>query len=428
MKALFTRLSAAFGASPDGRRPAGGRALGWAARFFSGMLALTLLARGMAGAAMPRVTLGRAGAGVLAARLETDGTVTAAGSLPVYLPAALPVRGVPVAAGQTVAEGDTLAQLDEEALAQAIAQSQAELAVLDARLARLADAPPLDESALAEARRTLLWAQQDYDALAGEEDPDPDALAAAQRALDRAAAAVETERAACIRAQQQLELSAQENAAEAAAVRLKRQAEQKTLEQLTALADAGGRLCAPAAGVLLSVSLSPGQTADPTLPAVTLADAGAGYLVRFWLTEEEAKQAKPGQTVRVVQGQQTADAALLALAAPNAEGRTEAAARLEGTGWRCAPAACTLTLSSQQYEQLLPASAVQSGPTGDCVYTVERSTTLLGVQNLLVRVPVTVLAAADGRVAVQAALAPDAEVVLASTGALAAGGRVRVEE
>ena len=428
MKALFTRLSAAFGASPDGQRPAGGRALGWAARFFAGMLALTLLARGMAGAAMPRVTLGRAGAGVLAARLETDGTVTAAGSLPVYLPAALPVRGVPVAAGQTVAEGDTLAQLDEEALAQAIAQSQAELAVLDARLARLADAPPLDESALAEARRTLLWAQQDYDALAGEDEPDPDALAAAQRALDRAAAAVETERAACIRAQQQLELSAQENAAEAAAVRLKRQAEQKTLEQLTALADAGGRLCAPAAGVLLSVSLSPGQTADPALPAVTLADAGAGYLVRFWLTEEEAKQAKPGQTVRVVQGQQTADAALLALAAPNAEGRTEAAARLEGTGWRCAPAACTLTLSSQQYEQLLPASAVQSGPTGDCVYTVERRTTLLGVQNLLVRVPVTVLAAADGRVAVQAALAPDAEVVLASTGALAAGGRVRVEE
>ena len=428
MKALFTRLSAAFGASPDGQRPAGGRALGWAARFFAGMLALTLLARGMAGAAMPRVTLGRAGAGVLAARLETDGTVTAAGSLPVYLPAALPVRGVPVAAGQTVAEGDTLAQLDEEALAQAIAQSQAELAVLDARLARLADAPPLDESALAEARRTLLWAQQDYDALAGEDEPDPDALAAAQRALDRAAAAVETERAACIRAQQQLELSAQENAAEAAAVRLKRQAEQKTLEQLTALADAGGRLCAPAAGVLLSVSLSPGQTADPALPAVTLADAGAGYLVRFWLTEEEAKQAKPGQTVRVVQGQQTADAALLALAAPNAEGRTEAAARLEGTGWRCAPAACTLTLSSQQYEQLLPASAVQSGPTGDCVYTVERRTTLLGVQNLLVRVPITVLAAADGRVAVQAALAPDAEVVLASTGALAAGGRVRVEE
>lgn len=428
MKALFTRLSAAFGASPDGRCPAGGRALGWAARFFAGMLALTLLARGMAGAAMPRVTLGRAGAGVLTARLETDGTVTAAGSLPVYLPAALPVRGVPVAAGQTVAEGDTLVQLDEEALAQAIAQSQAELAVLDARLARLADAPPLDESALAEARRTLLWAQQDYDALAGEDEPDPDALAAAQRALDRAAAAVETERAACIRAQQQLELSAQENAAEAAAVRLKRQAEQKTLEQLTALANAGGRLCAPAAGVLLSVSLSPGQTADPALPAVTLADAGAGYLVRFWLTEEEAKQAKPGQTVRVVQGQQTADAALLALAAPNAEGRTEAAARLEGTGWRCAPAACTLTLSSQQYEQLLPASAVQSGPTGDCVYTVERRTTLLGVQNLLVRVPVTVLAAADGRVAVQAALAPDAEVVLASTGALAAGGRVRVEE
>lgn len=423
MKALFTRLSAAFGAGP-----AGGRALGWAARFFAGMLALTLLARGMAGAAMPRVTLGRTGAGVLTTRLEADGTVTAAGSLPVCLPAALPVRGVPVAAGQTVAEGDTLAQLDEEALAQAIAQSQAELAVLDARLARLADAPPLDESALAEARRTLLWAQQDYDALAGEDDPDPDALAAAQRALDRAAAAVETERAACIRAQRQLELSAGENAAEAAAVRLERQAQQKTLEQLTALANAGGRLCAPVAGVLLSVGLSPGQTADPALPAVTLADAGAGYLVRFWLTEEEAKQAKPGQTVRVVQGQQTADAALLALAAPDAEGRTEAAARLEGTGWRCAPAACTLTLSSQQYEQLLPASAVQSGPTGDCVYTVERRTTLLGVQNLLVRVPVTVLAAADGRVAVQAALAPDAEVVLASTGALAAGGRVRVEE
>lgn len=428
LKRFFTRLPAAFGANPGGQGAAGGRVLGWTVRFFAGMLALTLLSRGMAGAAMPRVTLGRPGAGVLTTQLKADGTVTAAGSLPVYLPAALPVRGVPVAAGQTVAEGDTLALLDEEALAQAIAQSKAELAGLDARLARLADAEPLNESALAEARRTLLWAQQDYDALAGEDDPDPNTLAAAQRALDRAAAAMETERAACIRAQRLLELTAQENAAEAAAVRLERQAKQKTLEQLTALTDAGGRLCAPAAGVLLSVSLSPGQTADAALPAVTLSDAGAGYLVRFWLTEEEAQQAKPGQSVRVVQGEQTADAVLTALAAPDPEGRTEAAARLEGAGWRCAPAACTLTLSSRRYDQLLPAGAVQSSSSGDCVYTVERRTTLLGVQNLLVRVPVTVLAAADGRVAVDAALAPDAEVVFASTEALAAGGRVRVGE
>lgn len=404
------------------------RALGRVLRFFAGMLALTLLARGMAGAALPRVTLGRAGAGTLTDTFKTDGTVTAAGSLPVSLPAPLFIREVPAAAGQAVAEGETLAVVDTEQLALAIAEQQAALAGLEARLARLAAAEPLDETRLADARRALEWARQDYDALAAEDDPDPAALTAAQRTLDSANAAVEAERAACIREQARLELAARENTAEAAALRLERDAAKKTLAELQTLAENGGRLLSPAAGVLLTLTLQPGETAGTDTPAATLIDPQAGFLLRFSLTEEEAKQAKTGQTVHVVQGDKTADVPLIALGTPDAGGITEAVARLSGEGWRCAPAACELALSSRRYNCLLPAGAVQSGPAGDCVYTIEQRTTLLGVQQVLVRLPVTVLASAGGRVAVEGALAPDAEIVFSSTGALAAGGRVRVAE
>ena len=421
-------VPAALPASVHGAGPGQRRALGRVLRFFAGMLALTLLARGMAGAALPRVTLGRAGAGTLTDTLKTDGTVTAAGSLPVSLPARLYIQEVPAAAGQTVAAGDTIAVVDTDQLALAIAEQQAALAGLEARLARLADAEPLDETRLAEAGRALAWAQQDYDAIAGQDHPDPAALTSAQRALDSANAALEAERAACVRQQAQLELTARENAAEAAALRIERDAAQKTLAELQALAKNEGRLLSPMAGLLLTLSLQPGETAGPDAPAATLVDPQAGFLLRFSLTEEQAKQAKVGQTVRVTQGDRTADVPLVALGAPDAGGRTEAAARLEGEGWRCAPAACELTLSSRRYDCLLPAGAVQSGPAGDCVYTVEQRTTLLGVQQVLVRLPVTVLASAGGRVAVEGALAPDAEIVFSSTGALAAGGRVRLAE
>lgn len=424
LAAPAAETAVAAGSADPGQR----RALGRVLRFFAGMLALTLLARGMAGAALPRVTLGRAGAGTLTDTLKTDGTVTAAGSLPVRLPAPLYIREVPAAAGQTVAEGETLAVVDTDQLALAIAEQQTALAGLEARLARLAAAEPLDETRLAEARRALEWARQDYDALAAEDHPDPAALTAAQRALDSANAAVEAERAACIREQARLELAAREAAAETAALRLERDAAQKTLAELQALAENDGRLLSPAAGVLLTLALQPGETAGAEAPAATLVDPQAGFLVRFILTEEEAKQAKPGQTVHVTQGDKTADVPLMALGAPDAGGTVEAAARLSGEGWRCAPAACELTLSSRRYDCLLPAGAVQSGPAGDCVYTVEQRTTLLGVQQVLVRLPVTVLASAGGRVAVEGALAPDAEIVFSSTGALAAGGRVRLAE
>lgn len=101
-------------------------------------------------------------------------------------------------------------------------------------------------------------------------------------------------------------------------------------------------------------------------------------------------------------------------------------ARLAGGGWRCGPAGCSLTLSSRQYALVLPAGAVTSDAAGSCVYQVEQRTTLLGPQQVLVRLPVTVLASAGGRVAVDGSFAPHAQLVLASTGALTDGGRVRV--
>lgn len=425
MKYPFTRL-AGWAGQAGSDDPAQDRALRRAARFFAAMLALTLLARGMAAAALPEVTLGRAAPGLLTEIIEAQGVIAAAGSLPVSLPAQLLIREVPVAAGQTVAAGETIAVVDTEQLDLAIREAEATLAGLEARLARLADVPPLDESALAEARRAAEWARQDYDQLLAQDEADPAALTAAERALDSANVAVEQQRAACIRAQSELELAAREAAAEAAAVRLEREAAQKALAGLRALAEQEGRLTAPADGTILELSLQPGHTAGPDTPAALLADPEAGVLVRFALDETQAEQARPGQTVRVTQGAQQADAVLTALGAPDAEGRAEAVVRLAGGGWRCGPAGCSLTLSSRQYAHLLTAGAVTSDAAGSCVYQVEQRTTLLGPQQVLVRLPVTVLASAGGRVAVEGSFAPDAQLVLASTGALTDGGRVRV--
>lgn len=85
MKHPFARL-AGWAGQAGSDDPAQDRALRRAARFFAAMLALTLLARGMAAAALPEVTLGRAAPGLLTETVEAQGVIAAASSLPVSLP------------------------------------------------------------------------------------------------------------------------------------------------------------------------------------------------------------------------------------------------------------------------------------------------------------------------------------------------------
>ena len=72
----------------------------------------------------------------------------------------------------------------------------------------------------------------------------------------------------------------------------------------------------------------------------------------------------------------------------------------------------------------LPATAIQTDSSGMFVYLVEERATLLGIQNVLIRLPVTVEAQGDGMAAVSGSIS--GQVVTGADKPLSEGSWVRV--
>lgn len=78
------------------------------------------------------------------------------------------------------------------------------------------------------------------------------------------------------------------------------------------------------------------------------------------------------------------------------------------------------------YKNVLPISTVHHDSTGDYILYVNAKNTVLGVQNVLVRVPITILDKNQNSVAVEAPLSPDQLIVLTSTKPVSENDRVRL--
>ena len=171
--------------------PAQAKRLGAVGKFFAAMLVLTLVARAIAGAGMPQVTLTQAAAGSITQSATAAGSIAVQGSAPLQVPAGLLVTEVAVTPGQTVQAGQVIARFDADALALALAAKQAELAQMQTTAARLTDPETADDFTLQQAQQQLLRAyaatektwQQGEDAVAkarAERDAAQSALAALQ--------------------------------------------------------------------------------------------------------------------------------------------------------------------------------------------------------------------------------------------------------
>lgn len=448
-------------------------------KFFAVMLVLTLAARGLAAAGMPRVTLGRAAAGNITQSYTLSGAITTDPGAPLTVPAGLLVTAVEVSAGQRVEAGALIARFDAAELARAVAAKQAEvnqLAVMAAgqqkpetaddyalrlaqqqlerayadseevwqqgeeavaaaravrddaqsRLAALEAAAPATPESAAAARQELLAAAREElaaaeSALAAARDS---AEAANDAALDAAQAVEDNRNTAAHNYALAAEDAAEATAAgqsEAAVTAAALAAAQAELTDLQALQQAGGALYAPTGATLTRLDLVPGQE-SPRVAAL-LAGADTGCTLRFALDEDAARLATAATPLTVRQGSREAQAVITALDGTDAGDGAEAAAALE-PGWQAGAATVELQLSAGQFAQCLPATALYSDTDGTFVYQVEERATPLGRQNVLVRIPVTVLAQGDGMAAVDGNLGD--QIVTGADKPLAAGAWVRL--
>lgn len=466
----FGRLRASF-AAWRAADPGQARRLAAVGRFFAAMLVLTLAVRGIAGASVPRVTVGQASAGSITHSSTAAGTISAQNGTPLTVPDGLLVADTLATPGQTLKAGDPVAAFDAAALAQAVAEQQAEVYQLEVTCAQQQKGETADGFALQQAQEQLdrayaevheTWqegeeevakaqaerdeAQRRYNDLKAQATPEEGELAEAEQELELAEDALEQAKktaeanneAATNAAQSQedarnsaahsYEQAAEDAAdataagrAQAAVTRAQLDAARARLDALLALQNNGGVLAAPRDGTLTRLDLTPGQ--DSAQVAGLLADADDGRTLEFDLDEETAKLASVGAQVTVNQNGRSAQAAIATLT-PREDGGVTASLPLQADGWNEGAATVELKLNAGQYAQCLPATAIQQDESGAFVYLVEPRSTLLGQQNVLVRLAVTVQAQGDGQAAVAETLT--GQVVTGADKPLAAGDWVRV--
>ena len=191
---LRDRLPALRQSSPpeddSGEQSDDRRALKRIAIFFAIMLILTLIARGTSSAIRPVVTTGQASAGTIRQSVQVCGSISAAGVRSVTLPEGTVLDTILVKEGQSIEEGQTLATCDMDELSAKLERTRASLHPSQAEYNQLVSNSVLDDTSVARTQQALLRAyeadQIALEELQASENPDPDAISAAEQAADDA--------------------------------------------------------------------------------------------------------------------------------------------------------------------------------------------------------------------------------------------------
>ncbi|MBQ9166103.1 MAG: hypothetical protein IJX71_04180, partial [Oscillospiraceae bacterium] len=220
-------------------------------------------------------------------------------------------------------------------------------------------------------------------------------------------------------AQQQAAWTNGQNQAEAQILSVSLEEMERKVELLKALADSGCLLTAPCDGVILTLSAETGGSTDGV--QIRIAAQSDGY--RLTMTGSELAKLSTGGAITVRQGEQEGRSEIAAVT--NEDGIYTATAWLSGTEWENGWAEAELVLSSDYYQLTLPASAYHEDNTGGFLYVLDVRESVLGLQYVVRREPVTLLAYGEGVVAVEGILSEETPVILSSSRSVQEGDSVR---
>lgn len=440
-------------------------------RFFAAMLVLTLVARGASGASLPVVTTAVPSRGTVVQSVTAQGSLAAQPGGVLTAPEGLTVSRVLVQVGQTVAEGDAVAELDEDSVSRALDEAKAEAAQLSAQLSELTATSAPDSGSVNAARLARDQAQENYnaadsstaqevaaaqseldarqselDAMKADPATTPEALTqqglvdaartaletaqktrddtlrSLRQALDSANLSCSQAESAYAAASESARRTAQSNEAEAKSVRLSLETANERVAELEDILNAGCVLKADAAGSVRTLDLTPGTETPSAIAQLT--DASAGFVLTAALTEEQAEQLAEGSALTVRQEEKEGKATVASL--EKTESGVQLTAYLPADGWKTGAVSISAELSSTTYDMTLPSSALYEDNSGPFVYVIEERSTVLGLQYVLVRTPVTCLENNGTTAAVSGVFAPSVKVVVSATRTLQEGARVRL--
>lgn len=406
-------------------RAAAGKAL---AVFVAVMIVLTLANSALNELTIATVDTVNPQRGALEKRIEGSGQLAALSILPVYAEAAVHVTQVHVSAGEQVTKGAPLFTLDAAELADLTEEARRKLdeatQTYDDAVQALAWAKA-DMSKTALERYTNAQAKVDraqaaYD-LAVAENASVDTLERRENTLK---AAIRTrDRISSVRTYftKETELAQAELALKDA---------QEDYENQQRIGGASGTVYAPLDGEVLEVSLATGDTASTEKAALTLAGLDGQLELRITVSEDDAGELAIGDEAEITLGSETSSQKIASIAASTEnKGKFDICFKLDSRLGRVGMNGKMMVRKrTQQYDTLVPYSALRQDNTGYFVYVITERDSALGAQTTVSRADVTVLDQDGRRAAVQGGVSQRDLIVSRGDRDITAGDRVRIQE
>jgi len=262
-----------------------------------------------------------------------------------------------------------------------------------------------------------------------------DAEAAIQNTIDAennnrlsAARQVEDASLALANARQQAEDTAIDNRITATTLRLDiatKQAEIYTLENLIA---ADGVLYANYTGTVSYIT----QTGES--PIVTLRDTEGGFHAQLTVERRQAERLYVGSESEVTSGRgsmffmPTVTGIVSSISAPDDNDRVSVTITLPEDDWHTGQQVdAQVILSRENFDFSVPISALRSDNMGYFLLVKEQHSTVMGLQNVVLRVNVTLIASDEERASVLGAIDRNSQIITGSNKAVSVGDRIRVE-
>lgn len=449
-------------------------ALGFAV-FLLFMAVCTVISKGIYKAGLPRVSVENPEKRKLVREITALGTISAGQEYGIYTPEGLRVKTVFVKPGDEVAAGDRLFQIDTDDLRNQIEEKEQEL---QTSKAGLADSEKTASAARKDSEKAVTRLKEDYDRLVREQDlaierkraafetaksareqaemrqstsvstgdgtaEELEAFRQAEReaaiALEDAILAKETALLSWKRqledAGENLEKTPAEGELTAEGVRLQGQLAllQKELDTLYELEASQGYVLAEESGTVTESRLKAGERTPDTACMVYGTEDGRGT-AEIPLTMEELRYLSIGDAVRLSYktplGETRNEEAVIQYLEKHEEGASARIELAEGDYSMGQSVTMKYTWQSEMYPAAIPISALHGTEAeGYYIYAVEEQEGILGMEQRIRKIAVTVQDKTESHAAVESSLlTEESRIVTDSTKELSEGSVVRVVE
>jgi len=204
-----------------------------------------------------------------------------------------------------------------------------------------------------------------------------------------------------------------------------------TVDALQLLASNDGVLYADTDGVISAAKAEGSVTGSDAL--VSFVSAAKGFEAYVQLSSTDADKLSVGDECNVTTGggslyySPTAKATVSAISVPDAQDKVQVTIRLPDANWSDGQRIEVQAIrDTSTYDLCVPLSALHSDNAGYYLLVVEQRSTVLGVENVVSRVTVNLVASDSSMAAVRGSVSRNSDIVTGSSKSVTDGDRVRV--